>query len=217
MKRMTLLAKRPDLSTSDFRQYWAGPHGNLALEMNGISRYTQNRIEKILWTRNGIPSFTVDGIVELWFDSENAMRQAQASSIGSVHIPADELNFLKGWTLCIVDETNLTDIESKVKVIVPLVIDSTTNRETVEASVFKAVESIGNKGDVSASFNWTISHARRERLWCEPIAPSGFAVFGFSNLKDAHDTFVSGGIIATALTNSVTEATAYLVNQLKIR
>lgn len=217
MKRMTLLAKRPDLSTSDFRQYWAGPHGSLALEMNGISRYKQNRVEKILWTRNGVTSFTVDGIVELWFEGNDAMRQAQASNIGSIHIPTDELNFLKGWTLCIVEEQDTSDIGLQVKVISPFVSDTTCNREKFELKVSEAVQSISNTGDASVSFNWTTSHARREKLWCEPIAPTGFAIFRFRNLKDAHDAFAPDGAVAISLMESVVEATAYLVNELQMR
>ena len=49
-KRMTLLAKKEGLSTSDFRNYWAGPHAALALGMDGISKYTHNRVDKVLWT-----------------------------------------------------------------------------------------------------------------------------------------------------------------------
>lgn len=217
MKRMTLLAKRPDLSTSDFRQYWAGPHGNLALEMNGISKYTQNRIEKTLWARNGISPFSVDGIVELWFEGDEAMRQAQASSIGSVHIPSDELNFLKGWSLCIVDETQSTAHEPLVKVIAPLIINSVNNREVLQSKVSETVHSMGNKGEATVFFNWTISHARRERLWCEPVTPSGFAVFGFRSLKVAHDSFLKDGIISKLLADYVDEGAAYLVNVLKMR
>lgn len=65
MKRVTLLAKRDGMSASDFRSYWAGPHGKLALEMDGVSRYIQNRVDKVLWSRFAVPAFSVDGIVEL--------------------------------------------------------------------------------------------------------------------------------------------------------
>lgn len=217
MKRMTLLAKRPDLSTSDFRQYWAGPHGNLALEMNGISRYTQNRVEKTLWARNVIAPFNVDGIVELWFEGEEAMRQAQASTIGSTHIPADELNFLKGWSLCIVDEPQSTPHDLPVKVIAPLIIKSESTRELLESKVNEAVRSIEDQGDATVFFNWTISHARRERLWCEPLTPSGFAVFGFQSLKIAHDSFLKEGVISKSFDSLVEDGAAYLVNVLKMR
>ena len=82
MKRMTLLAKREGLSTSDFRSYWAGPHAALALGMDGISKYTHNRVDKVLWTTDGAPRFCIDGIVELYFRDEDAMRDAQASTVG---------------------------------------------------------------------------------------------------------------------------------------
>lgn len=37
MKRMTLLARKEGMSNSDFRSYWAGPHGKLALELEGVA------------------------------------------------------------------------------------------------------------------------------------------------------------------------------------
>ena len=66
-KRMTLLARKDGMSVTDFRNYWAGPHARLALRMDGIERYVQNRVEKLLWAKYGTPTFNIDGIVELRF------------------------------------------------------------------------------------------------------------------------------------------------------
>lgn len=217
MKRMTLLAKRPDLSSSDFRQYWAGPHGSLALEMEGISRYTQNRVEKILWARNGVPSFSVDGIVELWFEGEDAMRRAQGSSIGRDHIPSDELNFLKGWTLCLVDEVGSQQKGHTVKVMLPFLMNPGVDQATLQARISEVAKKIGVNGDSTVSFNWTTSHARRERLWAEPVPPTGFAVFWLRSLKDAHDCFARDGAIAATLTELLDDGVAYLVQPLELR
>ena len=90
MKRMTLLAKKEGMATCDFRAYWAGPHARLALGMEGITKYTHNRVDKVLWASGGEPAFNVDGIVELYFSDGEAMRLAQASAVGRKFIPADE-------------------------------------------------------------------------------------------------------------------------------
>ena len=119
MKRMTLLAKKEGLSTSDFRNYWAGPHAHLALGMAGITKYVHNRVDKVLWTSDGEPAFNVDGVVELFFADAQAMRLAQASAVGQKFIPADEPIFLKGWTLCVVETDGVEPLEKSVKVLIP--------------------------------------------------------------------------------------------------
>ncbi|MES2840334.1 MAG: EthD domain-containing protein [Pseudomonadota bacterium] len=217
MKRMTLLARREGMSTSDFRSYWAGPHGKLALEMEGINRYTQNRVDKVLWSRFGVPAFSVDGIVELWFEGEDAMRRAQASSIGKLHIPADEPNFLRGWTLCLVDDPLAEAVSQHVKVMVPFVLKADADREIIDGQLARLVREVGSENLGSFSLNWTASSARRDRLWAEPLPPTGFAVFWFANLGSAHDAFAADGLLALGLQSLVDEGTAYLVDPLKMR
>jgi uncharacterized protein (TIGR02118 family) len=212
-KRMTLLAKKEGLSTSDFRNYWAGPHAALALGMEGISKYTHNRVDKVLWTLDGPPCFCIDGIVELYFRDEEAMRDAQASSIGRRHIPADEPNFLKGWTLCIVDtegdETGTSD--RRVKVIVPFLLGASSKEQFALAITQYACET-----GLRLALNWTASTARRERLWSEPSPPDGFAVLWFESVAAAHDAFDEGAICSLLATH-VANATAYLVDELSLR
>lgn len=212
-KRMTLLSRKEGLSTADFRNYWAGPHAALALGMEGISKYTHNRVDKILWNSHDEPASSIDGIVELCFRDEDAMREAQASSIGRRHIPADELNFLKGWTLCIVntegDETR--DHRCPVKVIVPFLLGSSSSQEFGHALSDHAREA-----GLRLSMNWTVSTARRERLWSEPSPPDGFAVIWFDGVAAAHDAFDEGAICSLLAFYS-SRATAYLVDELLVR
>lgn len=217
MKRMTLLAKRDGMSTSDFRGYWSGPHGKLALEMEGISRYTQNRVDKVLWSRFGVPAFSVDGIVELWFEGEDAMRRAQASPIGKVHIPADETNFLRGWTLCIVDGPVTEAVSHGVKVMLPFFLKANAERRIFDDQLTGLVREVGLEKMGTFSLNWTASSARRDRLWAEPLPPTGFAVFWFANLSSAHDAFAADGLLAHGLQSIVDEGTAYLVDPLRMR
>lgn len=213
MKRMTLLAKKEGLSTSDFRSYWAGPHAALALGMNGISKYTHNRVDKVLWTTDDPPSFSIDGIVELFFRDEEAMREAQASTVGRRHIPADEPNFLKGWTLCIVDTRGDGTVsrDHPVKVIVPFLLGTSSRERFADAIVEHASET-----GLRLVLNWTVSTARRERLWSEPSPPDGFAVLWFDSVAAAHDAFDQEAI-CSLLAAHLANATAYLVNELSVR
>lgn len=213
MKRMTLLAKKDGTSTSDFRSYWAGPHAALALGMEGISKYTHNRVDKVLWSTDDPPRFTVDGIVELYFRDEDAMRAAQASTVGRSHIPADEPIFLKGWTLCIVEtEGDEFDMRKKpVKVLVPFLL-KTSSKDALSLAVTRLASEVNQQ----FALNWTVSTARRERLWSEPSPPDGFAVFWFDSVATAHDAFDEGPLCNLLAAHSAT-ATAYLINELPIR
>jgi hypothetical protein len=212
MKRMTLLAKKEGLSTSDFRSYWAGPHGALALGMDGISKYTHNRVDKVLWTTDGAPRFCIDGIVELYFRDEDAMRDAQASTVGRRHIPSDEPVFLKGWTLCIVDtEGDEASRTNPVKVMVPFLLGN-SSRETLGIAVTR----YAREANLRLELNWTASTARRERLWSEPSPPDGFLVLWFDSVAAAHDAFDEGRICSVMSAN-VGSATAYLIDVLSIR
>lgn len=216
MKRMTLLARKEGMSTGDFRSYWARPHGELALEMDGIAQYIQNRVDKVLWSRLGVPAFSVDGIVELWFEGEEAMRRAQASSIGRLHIPADEPNFLRGWTLCIVDERDADTVSSNIKVMMPFVAKAETDNGLIADQLRQLVRETGSviRG---VSTNWTASTTRRDRLWAEPLPPTGFLTFWFENLCAAHDAFSVEGPLAQGLQSLMDEGTAYLVDPLVLR
>ena len=212
-KRMTLLAKKEGLSTSDFRNYWAGPHAALALCMDGISKYTHNRVDKVLWSAGGRPCFCIDGIVELFFRDEDAMRDAQASTVGRRHIPADELNFLKGWTLCIVDtEGDDTGTRDRpVKVIVPFLLGASSKERFALALAQHASDA-----RLPLALNWTVTTARRERLWTEPSPPDGFVVVWFESVASAHDAF-DDGAICSLFAAHLANATACLVDVLSVR
>jgi len=94
-KRMTLLRRLPAHDTAQFRAHWAHVHGAMVLGLPGIRRYVQNDIVE------GAGRF--DGIVELWFDDEPALRAAFASAQGRA-LPDDEANFLGGKIVCDVEE-----------------------------------------------------------------------------------------------------------------
>lgn len=211
-KRMTLLAKREGLSTSDFRSYWAGPHAQLALGMPGITKYVHNRVDKVLWVSGGgLPVFNVDGVVELFFADAEAMRVAQASAVGQKYIPADEPNFLKGWTLCVVETDGEEPTPKGVKVLVPFHARPEA-RHALGAELARMA-----KTGCEVALNWTISTARRERLWAEPEPPTGFICVWLGSVAEAHETFEPSSELRRVIETHVSDGVAYLIDELPIR
>ncbi|MCX4170838.1 MULTISPECIES: EthD domain-containing protein [Paraburkholderia] len=211
IKRMTLLARKDGTSVSDFRAYWAGCHAELALCMNGISSYTQNRVDKILWQLSDNDGcFQVDGVVELCFEDEHVMREAQASVVGSRYIPEDEPNFLRGWTLCVVDCDEEQTGPTGVKVIVLVVMKTTASKSDFKKALVEAHN--GQRSSAKLTFDWTNRTASRERLWSEPSPPNAIVSLWFGNVADAHAAFEPGGRYEQTLLSAADRAAAYLIN-----
>jgi len=208
---MTLLAKKEGLSTSDFRNYWAGPHAGLALGMAGITKYVHNRVDKVLWASGDGPAFDVDGIVELLFSDDEAMRVAQASAVGLKYIPADEPIFLKGWTLCVVQTDGVEPAQRAVKVLVPF-----HAQPDVRDVLWRELTRLTETG-CTVALNWTISTARRERLWAEPSPPTGFICIWLDSIARAHEAFEPSSELRRVIEEYVRDGVAYLIDELPIR
>jgi hypothetical protein len=211
-KRMTLLAKKEGLSTSDFRNYWAGPHAKLALGMAGITKYVHNRVDKVLWASGGAPAFNVDGIVELFFADDEVMRVAQASAVGQNYIPADEPIFLKGWTLCVVETDGHEPAERAVKVLIPF-----HAQAQARDVLWRELSRVAETGSCAVALNWTISTARRERLWAEPHPPTGFICVWLDSVARAHEAFEPSSGLRRVIETHVEDGAAYLIDELPIR
>jgi hypothetical protein len=212
-KRMTLLANKEGMSRSDFRGYWAGPHAKLALGMEGISKYVHNRVDKLLWCSDNAPAFTIDGIAELHFSSDEDMVRAQASDVGRRYIPADEPNFLKGWTLCIVETKGEECARNAVKVIVPFVRGEEGGEERIVRVLSHSLAGSG----INFTLNITTSTTSREWLWSEPKPPEGFVILWFDSVAAAHAAFDKEGVVRSALEPELIGAAAYLIDELIIR
>lgn len=79
-KSIGLLTRRPELTHEQFVKHWRNIHGPLAHAVPGIKRYVQNDIVAEP-SRPDIPDheIAIDGIAEIWWESEEAMRKAAAS------------------------------------------------------------------------------------------------------------------------------------------
>jgi len=75
-KAMILLTRREDMTPEDFRRWWLDEHRPLALRLPGLRRMVVNIVE-------ADPAETgIDGVSELWFDTEEDFVAAYATDIG---------------------------------------------------------------------------------------------------------------------------------------
>ncbi len=81
-KAMILLTRKPEMSRAEFRTWLLDEHAPLAATLPGIRKLTYNIVET--------EDATVDGIAELWFDSQEAFEGAYATEIGKA-VAADSM------------------------------------------------------------------------------------------------------------------------------
>lgn len=78
MVKFVVVVRRKDgLSFEEFRRLWSQEHPELVLAMPGVRAYAQNL------AHNGASrDWPMDGVAEIWFDDQDAMRAAFASAPG---------------------------------------------------------------------------------------------------------------------------------------
>lgn len=204
VKRMVLLNRHPDLSRDQFFAYWAGPHAQVASQLPGVSRYTQNQVLECLWSDGGPAA---DGIVELWFRDQESMERAAASDVGRRQVPEDERRFLSGITL------------------VNVAPDAVEGRGSFAAKVILVGETVG------AGFH-ALPLAQEEATWLASCAHVAERVYGreglrlqsgvsgllnlwFDNAEDAR-AFFARPSTRDVLRRQLRTGVAYLVNPLQI-
>jgi uncharacterized protein (TIGR02118 family) len=146
--RMGLIKKKPQWSTADFRRYWLDHHGALAAQLPGLRRYEQNHV--IDTAQRGI-SFKrgpedLDGFSMLWFDSEEAMRDALDTDAGRALV-ADENHFIGDLRIVSIDQ---------VEVIPP----------ATDRPLIKRMSLLRRRPDVTPEkfrHDWRVEHARLVR------------------------------------------------------
>jgi uncharacterized protein (TIGR02118 family) len=93
--RMGLLKRRASLSPAQFRKHWREVHGPIAARLPGLRKYHQNHVVDAEQRGIDYPRgpLTIDGLSELWFDDEDAMRRALESDAVDA-LAEDEVNFI---------------------------------------------------------------------------------------------------------------------------
>jgi uncharacterized protein (TIGR02118 family) len=78
MVKMVRLLKRPKTMTLDeARQWWLGPHVEIAKKLPGLRKYVVSLV--VGSPDPGEPKY--DGMAEMWFDSIEDANRAQASDV----------------------------------------------------------------------------------------------------------------------------------------
>ena len=96
-KAMILLSRREDLSPEDFRRWWLDEHRSLALQLPGLRKMVVNIVE-------ADPAESgVDGISELWFDTQTDFEAAYATEIGKA-VAADSTGHNRRRVRLFIDE-----------------------------------------------------------------------------------------------------------------
>ena len=106
--RSGLINKKPDWSTEEFRRYWRENHSTLASRLPGLRRYQQNHVVDSVQRGISYPRGPeqIDGISMLWFDSEQAMREAIATDAGKALV-ADENHFMGQLRIVALDQVEV--------------------------------------------------------------------------------------------------------------
>lgn len=96
-KAMILLTRREDMTPDGFRTWWLDEHRPLALQLPGLRRMVVNIVE-------ADPGETgIDGVAELWFDSQADFDAAYATELGKA-VAADSMGHNRKRVRLFIDE-----------------------------------------------------------------------------------------------------------------
>ncbi len=84
-KAVILLSRRADMTPDEFRRWWLHEHAPLAAQLPGARRIVFNPCT---------PDDDIDGVSELWFDSEDDFTAAYATDVGR-QVTADSMAHLR--------------------------------------------------------------------------------------------------------------------------
>ena len=98
-KAMILLSRAAGSSKQEFEDWWLGSHKPLAAQLPNLRRAVFNLV-----AAEG--ESDIDGISELWFDSQADFEAAYASDIGK-NVAADSMSNVGGRTRLFVTETQV--------------------------------------------------------------------------------------------------------------
>lgn len=94
-KRITYLARRADLTPEQFSLHWSTVHADIARDFERLDAYFQNHVVASVTVVGEASPFEIDGIVELWFEDEEAAGAGFSSTLAD-RLKEDERRFLSG-------------------------------------------------------------------------------------------------------------------------
>ena len=102
-KAVILLRRRADVTPAEFRQWWLHEHASLAAQLPGARRVVFNAADDTAPGADPTSPDWVDGVSELWFDSQEAFTVAYATELGK-QVAADSMAHVSGRTRLFVTE-----------------------------------------------------------------------------------------------------------------
>lgn len=105
VKRMSILTRRPDIDAAQFRHEWCGKHAADVPRLPGLRGYNQNVVLDRyagMAMKASYEQVPVDGIVELWFPSAEAIVEAFASPAATI-TQTHALSFIQTITTFLVE------------------------------------------------------------------------------------------------------------------
>ena len=104
-KAIILLRRRDDMAHEQFRSWWLDDHAPLAAQLPGVRRVVFNLCAPDV--DHPASGDSVDGVSELWFDSESDFIAAYATELGQ-RVAADSMAHVRSRTRLFVTEYDVT-------------------------------------------------------------------------------------------------------------
>jgi len=79
IKWVPLVKRPPTMTIEELHKWWLGPHAEIAKGLPGLRKYVVSLA--VDGPENAIQGIQYDGMAEMWFDSMDDIRKAQASSV----------------------------------------------------------------------------------------------------------------------------------------
>jgi uncharacterized protein (TIGR02118 family) len=93
VKFFFILRRKPGLCAEEFHAYWRDQHGPLVAGLPGLVRYVQHHVSSVPRPEYAEEEPPIDGIVETWWESPEALARVQQSPELAAVI-ADEVHFM---------------------------------------------------------------------------------------------------------------------------
>lgn len=216
IKRMAMMTRRHATSPAEFNRYWLGVHGELLKQAGHVHRYQQNPVlAEITCDVDAPPPFRLDGLVELWFESEADMRQCFDSPAGR-ELPVDEERFLSAMTRHDVVDAPQPDGGFKL-----LLAASGRPGEDGAKALGERLsmwsEALGGSAQASV-FNPVQALLSRPNLPAEPVAASAFLQFVWADECAAREAVERPGLKQAlwAASPAFAKLGAYLVQERRV-
>lgn len=178
-KRITYLQRRTGLPTAEFSEHWRRAHAQIAVGLPGVVGYRQHHV--LAGAAPEAATFSIDGIVELWFTSADVAHAGTTSQV-SDRLIEDEPRFLSGLTGAPVTAAEPAPLTAFALWFLGWPRDGSDESLTATGAIAEAMSTLPGAGP--ATVNTLEPSGRllvRERLAQMPSLPSSAVSVGFED------------------------------------